>query len=313
MNHNPLLIGNLFISKPLIQGGMAVRISTAKLAAAVSNEGGLGVIGASGMSEDELREEIRQAKSLTDKPFGVNIMAAVSNFSKLLKVAVEEKISAVFVGAGFSKDFIKLCKEKGIAAVPIVSSVKAAVLSEKLGADAVVLEAGGAGGHLGTLTPLFNLLEDVVASVKIPVIAAGGLITRKEIKEAFKKGAKGVQLGTIFAASKESNAHENFKEAYLQARSEDIVIIESPAGLPGRALKNKFVEQVVLGKKKHEPKFVKTCVKCLKKCKRTFCILDALICAQMGYTEEGLIFVGEKVEKVKRVKTVHEIFKELGF
>jgi NAD(P)H-dependent flavin oxidoreductase YrpB (nitropropane dioxygenase family) len=313
MNYSPLLIGSLVIPKPLIQGGMAVRISTAELAAAVSNEGGLGIIGASGMSEDELREEIRRAKSLTDKPFGVNIMAAISNFSELLKVAVEENVGAVFVGAGFSRDFIKICKENGVAAVPIVSSVKAAVLSERLGADAVVLEAGGAGGHLGTLEPLFSLLEDVSASVKIPVIAAGGLITREEIEKAFKMGAKGVQLGTIFAASNESNAHQNFKEAYLSARNIKHCIIESPAGLPGRALNNEFVKKVVLGDEKHNPKFIKACIKCLKKCKKTFCILDALICAQKGYIDEGLIFVGEKVGEVKKIKSVSEIFKELGF
>lgn len=312
-SRKPLIIGDLIIEKPIVQGGMAVRISTAELAVSVSECGGLGIIGASGMDAEELRVEIRKARSLTSKPIGVNIMAAVSAFNELLKVALEEKVDAVFVGAGFSREFISAAKEAGVKAIPIISSKKAAVLSEKLGADALVFESGEAGGHLGTLEGTFELLSDIAESVNVPLIAAGGLINSKDIQRAFDEGASAVQLGTIFAASEESNAHPDYKNYYVNAKSEDIVIIESPAGLPGRALKNKFVEEVVLTGRRHEPKFIKTCIKCLKKCKRNFCILDALICAQKGYVDEGLIFCGSRVEEVKEIKSVKDIFHELGF
>lgn len=309
----PLVIGDLIVEKPIIQGGMAVRISTAELAAAVSEAGGLGVIGASGMTPEEFRMEIKKAKKLTSKPFGVNIMAAVSAFDELLRVALEEKVGAVFVGAGFLRDFIQKAKDAGVKAIPIVSSLKAALIFERLGADAVVVESGEAGGHLGTFEKTFEIFPQIAESLKIPVIVAGGLVNKEEIARAFSLGAKGVQLGTLFAASLESAAHDDFKKMYLQARNEDAVIIESPAGLPGRAIKNKFVSEIVFGGSKHKPKFVTSCIKCLKKCKRTFCILDALICAQKGYVDEGLVFCGANVGSVKEIKSAEEIIKELGF
>lgn len=308
-----LQIGDLFIEKPIIQGGMAVRISTAELAAAVSNAGGLGVIGASGMDADELKSEIRKARSLTSKPFGVNIMAAVSAFKELLDVCLEEKVEAVFVGAGFSREFIEMAKEAKVKAIPIVSSLKAALLSEKLGADAVVVESGEAGGHLGTLEKTWTLLKEISGKIKIPIIAAGGIFNKNDVRKAFLLGASAVQLGTVFAASKESNADENFKMVYINSSESDVVIIESPAGLPARAIKTRFVEEVIFKKKRHKPKFIKSCIRCLKKCSRAFCLLDSLICAQKGLLEDGLFFCGSRVGEVKEIKPAAEIISELGF
>ncbi len=309
----PLRIKSFEIEKPLIQGGMAVRISTSNLSAAVSEAGGLGIIGASGMDEEELRKEIREARKLTKAPIGVNIMVAISNFAELVRVSLEEKVDAIFAGAGFSRDYIDACKQTETAAVPIVSSIKAAKIAEKLGADAVVVESGDAGGHLGTSLSLNEIFREIKEELKIPVIAAGGLINKVDIEEAFNMGADAVQLGTIFAGAEESNAHPDFKKKYIEAREEDIVIIDSPAGLPGRAIMNEFVRKVAFGGEKHKPKFIKTCIKCLKKCKRNFCILDALISAQRGYVEEGIVFCGKKVSEFKKVMSVKEVFAELGF
>lgn len=310
---NPLQIGDLLIEKPIVQGGMAVRISTAELAAAVSEEGGLGVIGASGMTPDELRREIRKARDLTSKPIGVNIMAAISAFNDLLKVCLEERVEAIFVGAGFSREFLAMVKQSGSKAIPIVSSSKAASIAERLSADAVVFESGEAGGHLGTDRKTFEVLGEIVSAVSIPVIAAGGMTKKEELERAFEMGASAVQLGTVFAASKESAAHADFKNYYIRAKSDDVVIIQSPAGLPGRALLNRFVKEVVFAGKTHTPKYIKSCIRCLKKCTRSFCILDALMCAKKGHVEEGVVFCGAGVENVRQIKSVKEILKDLGF
>ncbi len=307
----PLKIGIKEIAVPIIQGGMAVRISTAPLAAEVANQGGVGVIGASGMSEDELRREIREARSLSKGLIGVNIMVAITQFKDLLRVALGEKVDFVLAGAGFSRDLFLMAKDTGVEVLPIVSSKKAAQISEKLGAKAVVLESGEAGGHLGTDKPLFSILSKVVEAVKIPVIAAGGILYSEDIKKAFQAGAQGVQIGTRFAASVESNPHQNWKNYYLQARPEDVVLIESPAGLPGQAIKNSLIEKIISKGKEYKPKIIKTCQNCLKKCKRNFCILDTLILAQQGDVENGLIFSGKRVGEIKEILPVKDIFQGL--
>lgn len=309
-----LKIGSKEIAVPIIQGGMAVRISTAYLAAEVANQGGVGVIGASGMSEEELRQEIREARALSrlfKGLIGVNIMVAITQFKDLLRVALEEKVDFVLAGAGFSRDLFLMAKDTGVELLPIVSSVKAAQISEKLGAKAVVLESGEAGGHLGTDKPLFSILSQVVKSVKIPVIAAGGILYPEDIKRAFQEGARGVQMGTRFAASEESNPHQNWKDYYLQAKPEDVVIIESPAGLPGQAIRNLLIEKIIRKSKEYKPRIIKTCQNCLKKCKRNFCILDTLILAQQGDVENGLIFSGKRVGEIKEILPVKEIFRRL--
>lgn len=291
---------------------MAVRISGAELAAAVSEEGGLGVIAGSGLSEEEFRQEIRRARSLTSKPIGVNLMRALTRFFELLKVALEEKVEVVIVGAGFSRDFISMCRDAGSEPVPVVSSAKAAMISEKAGASAVVVEAGEAGGHLGTLRSLKEVLPEVLAAVRLPVVAAGGILTAREIREVLDAGASGVQLGTIFAASKESGAHADFKRRYIEAGKEDVVLIDSPAGLPGQAIRNRLVDEVIILKARYVPRIIKKCQKCLAKCTHSFCILDALVLAQRGYVDEGLIFAGKSVARINEVLSVKEIFQKLG-
>ncbi|MDW7675142.1 MAG: nitronate monooxygenase [Bacillota bacterium] len=302
-----LKIGNLVAKLPIIQGGMAVRISTAPLAAAVANEGGIGLIAATGMSVEELKEEIRKARELTDGIIGINIMFAVTEFANLVKTAINEKIDLIVSGAGFSRDMFLWGEESGIPIVPIVSSGKFAKLAEKLGAAAVVVEGKEAGGHLGTDRPMREIVPEVKEVVSIPVIAAGGIVDGEDIVDAFRLGADGVQMGTRFAASFESGASKEFKDLYLSSGHQQVVLIDSPVGLPGRALMNEFAEKLLSG----NAPAPKKCLSCLKKCSKRFCILDALNNAQLGNLLEGLVFSGEKVEKIKEILSVKEIVRNL--
>lgn len=301
-----LKIASLSPRYPIVQGGMAIRLSTSNLASTVANAGGIGLIAATGMSPDELRGEIANARRLSKGVIGINIMFASNDFELLTKVAIEEKIDLIVQGAGFSRDIFKWCKDAGIPFVPIVSSGKLAATSEKLGASAVVAEGKEAGGHLGTDKEMFSLLEEVVASVNIPVIAAGGIVSSDDMKKAFALGASGVQMGTIFVASKESNASDRMKEVYLKAGKDDIVLIDSPVGLKGQAIRNEFTEKVARGEAAP-----KTCDRCLKRCSRNFCIKRALINAQEGNLEEGLIFSGGNVDHIKEILPAAEIIKGL--
>lgn len=302
-----LKIGNLVARVPIIQGGMAIRISTSKLAAAVANEGGIGLIAASGMSFDELRTEIRLARSMTTGIIGINIMVAAREFSGIVKTAIDEGIDLVVAGAGFSRDIFGLGKESGTPIVPIVSSAKLARISEKLGAAAIIVEGKEAGGHLGTDQSLHSLLPDIVKAVKIPVIGAGGIMNGFDIVETLKFGVAGVQMGTRFAASNESNAAPALKAFYLKARPEDIVLINSPVGLPGRALRNPFAEKII----ESTAPAPETCDGCLKHCLRNFCIIKALIRAQQGDVETGLVFTGEYIHKIDEILSVKEIFRRI--
>ena len=301
-----LKIGTKIARVPIIQGGMAIRLSTAKLAAAVANQGGIGLIAASGMTNYELRYEIRLARSLTSGIIGINVMVAARKFSEIVKTAIDEGIDLVVAGAGFSRDMFGLGQESGTPIVPIVSSVKLAKISQRLGAAAIVVEGKEAGGHLGTDTSVKNLIPDIRMAVDIPVIAAGGVMNGQDIVDLIKMGANGVQMGTRFAASEESNAAPALKEFYLKARAEDVVVIQSPVGLPGRAVRNPFVEKILVG-----PVPVKTCDACLKNCKQNFCIIRALIRAQQGDVETGLVFTGEYIHRIKEILSVKEIFSRL--
>ena len=176
-----------------------------------------------------------------------------------------------------------------------------------MGAAAVILEGKEAGGHLGTDQPLHVLLPEIKNAVKIPVIAAGGLITGRDILEIIKLGADGVQMGTRFAASEESNAAPALKEFYLKAKPEDVVVIHSPVGLPGRAIRNPFAEKILEGMAPTPD----TCDACLKHCERNFCIIKALIRAQQGDVETGLVFTGEYIHKIDEILPVKEIFARL--
>ena len=302
-----LRIGHLVAKVPIIQGGMAIRISTARLAAAVAEEGGIGLIAASGMALDELRHEIRLARSLTKGIIGINAMVAARQFADLVKTAIDEGIDLVVAGAGFSRDMFGLGKESATPIVPIVSSVKLAKISEMLGASAIVVEGKEAGGHLGTDLSMREIVPDISKAVKIPVVAAGGVIYGRDIVDAIKLGASGVQMGTRFAASLESNAAPALKEFYLKAKPEDVVLIKSPVGLPGRAVKNPFAEKILEG----AAPLPQTCDACLKHCERNFCIIKALIRAQQGDVDTGLVFTGEYIHKIDEILSVKEIFARL--
>ncbi|MBI5418064.1 nitronate monooxygenase [Candidatus Poribacteria bacterium] len=308
-----LRIGNLVAPIPIIQGGMAVRVSTAPLAAAVANEGGIGIIGASGMGLEELRDQIRRAKELTKGIVGVNIMVALTNFIKMVKIAIEEKVDLVVAGAGFSKDVFHLGKESGTPIVPIVSSLRLAKIGESLGASAIVVEGKEAGGHLGTDISIKTLIPDIVKGVKLPVIAAGGIMDGKDVAAMFKLGVNGVQMATRFVASIECEVSDKFKQMYLNAREEDIMIIRSPVGLPGRAIKNVFADKLMKG----NAPAPEACDNCLKHCTGEYCILQALDNTRLGKIDNGVVFSGENVYRLKDllpfkdILPVKEIFRRI--
>lgn len=304
----PALIIDKIVAKiPIIQGGMATRVSTSRLAAAVANEGGIGVIAATGMTPGELLQEIKTARKLSSGIIGINVLFAVRDFALLVKTALDEGIDLVISGAGVARDMYKWGKDAATPIVPIVSSAKLASMCEKMGASAVVVEGKEAGGHLGTDRSVRDILPEVRSAVNIPVIAAGGIINGADIREAFTWGANAVQMATRFAASVESNASDAFKEMYLRARHEDVVVIQSPVGLPGRGLKNAFTDRLF----NHEDLTPDKCNACLKKCAKNFCIMDALDNAQRGSVEDGLVFCGEQVERIKEILSVKKIFKNI--
>ena len=304
-----LKIGNLVAQVPIIQGGMAIRLSTARLASAVANEGGIGLIAASGMEEQELRTEIRLARKLTNGKgiIGINCMVAARAFKHLIVTAAQEGVDLIVAGAGFSRDIFAVGREYNVAVVPIVSSVKLAKISEKLGASAIVVEGTEAGGHLGTQQSIKEILPDIVKSVTIPVIAAGGATCGQDIADLLKLGANGVQMGSRFAASEESNGARFLKEMYLKMVKEDVVQIDSPVGYKGRAIRSPFAQLSLEGR---APLPI-TCDACLKHCTHQFCIIRALSRAQQGDVETGLIFTGAHMWKIHEILPVKEIFRRL--
>lgn len=307
MKFPELKIGNLIPKYPIIQGGMAIRISTSRLAAAVANAGGIGIIAATGMENDELKSEIRQAREKTNGIIGVNIMYAATRFKELVNTALEEGIDLITQGAGFSRDIFRWCAEAKTPLLSIVSTTKLAKIAEGLGAAAVVVEGKEAGGHLGTDLSMRVLVPLVKEAVSVPVIAAGGIVDVHDLKEALALGADGVQMGIRFAASEEANGSPALKEAYVRAQSKDIVIIQSPVGLPGRAIRNTFSDNLLSGKVECS----KACDGCLKKCSGTFCIMEALVNAQQGILDKGLIFSGEFIDKITEILSVEKIMSNL--
>lgn len=306
-----LHIGKLTANIPIIQGGMAVRISTGRLAGAIAAAGGIGTIGASGMAFDELAREIKIARELAKGGIvGINIMYAAKEFLGIVYTAVKEKVDFIASGAGFSRDLFKIGREFKVAVLPIVSSARLAMTARRLGADAIIVEGKEAGGHLGTDESIEKIIPEVKAAVSgIPVIAAGGITDGCDIVRMFKLGADGVQIATRFVLAEECNASEEYKKVYQNAKKEDVVIITSPVGMPGRALKTKFVEKIL---DKTVPKPV-GCDYCLKKCNLEYCIIQALINSQRGDVENGVVFSGENVWKIKdrRIKPAKEIMADL--
>jgi len=286
---------------------MAVRVATAGLAAAVANEGGIGIIAGTGLSVQALKEEIRKAREMTAGVFGINVLFAATQFAQLVKVSLQEKVDFIISGAGFSRDVFAWGKECNIPVLSIVSSARLAKMAEKLGAAAVVVEGKEAGGHLGTDKPVFEILPEVVSAVSIPVIAAGGIMDGYDIAKALSLGAKGVQMATRFVASEECEASDNFKKMFLDGKLEDSVIIDSPVGMPGRAIRNLLTERVAAKKLPA----VKKCNGCLKVCSNSFCILDALEKAVEGDVENGLVFSGEFFHRIKSILPVKKIFAQL--
>lgn len=231
----------LGIEYPIIQGGMAW-VATAELAAAVSNAGGLGLIAAGGAPADVVREQIKKARTLTDKPFGVNVMLMSPFSDEVMEVVIEEKPAVVATGAGNPGKYIERLKEAGIKIMPVIASVAMAKRMEKAGADAVIAEGTEAGGHIGELTTMV-LTPQVVDAVSIPVVSAGGYADSRGTKAAFALGADGIQVGTRFICSTECIAHENFKNAILKAKDRDAVVTGRSTGAPVRALKNKLTKE----------------------------------------------------------------------
>jgi len=337
-----LIIGDLKINPPIIQGGMGVRVSKSSLASAVSNTGALGVIASVGLghevdseidyeksSADALKGEILKAKAKTNNPIGVNIMVALTNYDSLVRVCVENNVDVIISGAGLPLKLPQLTAGSKIKIVPIVSSGRAANIictnwSRKYNRlpDAIVVEGPLAGGHLGFSRDelVANIsLENIVIEVidvannfgkNIPVIAAGGIFDGKDIARFLKLGASGVQMATRFVCTYECDASMAFKETYLKAKKEDVMIIDSPVGLPGRVIKNKFVKRILSGEK---IKF-----KCPYKCLRTcdvanvnYCIADALVNSAKGDMEKGFAMCGQNAYRIDKVISVKELIDEL--
>ena len=231
----------LGIEYPIVQGGMAW-VAEYHLAAAVSNAGGLGLIGAGGAPAEWVREQIKKAKELTDKPFGVNIMLMNPEADAIAKVVAEEGVKVVTTGAGNPEKYMAMWKEAGVKVIPVVASVALAKRMERCGADAVVAEGCEAGGHIGENTTMV-LIPQIVDAVNIPVIAAGGIADGRGVAAAFMLGARGVQLGTHFVVTEECQAHENYKKCILKARDIDSRVTGRSTGHPVRALRNKMTRE----------------------------------------------------------------------
>ncbi|MBN2667705.1 MAG: nitronate monooxygenase [Bacteroidales bacterium] len=345
----PLKIGDLTIPIPIIQGGMGVGISLSGLASAVADEGGVGTIATVGTglihwnSDKTFRQnnidgvvlEIRKARQATNGVLAVNIMSVLTNFSDLVQAALKEKIDIIFSGAGLPLDLPKYkTKENNTKLVPIVSSGRAALIIAKKWLqnynylpDAFVVEGPEAGGHLGfSMNDLkdkkFNLktlLREVLEVTKdfkikynkeIPVIVAGGITTGQQIREFLQLGASAVQMGTNFIATNECDANDNFKQAFINSEKKDIRLIESPVGLPGRAIENDFLLAAERGEKR--PKSCK--YHCIKSCnpKTTdYCIAEALLSAYDGNFDSGFAFSGVNGYKIKSITSVKEVFQRL--
>ena len=348
MNIPKLQIGNLTAEIPIVQGGMGVRISLASLAAAVAEEGGIGTISSIGLgdfeaaqtdyeqiSREALQEEIRKARAMTKGVLAVNFMGVLSNVEDLLQTAVREGIKMIVFGAGLPMRLPKIVDDQSVNLVPIVSSARGAELILRgwakrfeRTAGAIILEGPLAGGHLGFTAEQLDHLEDysldklvpeLVEAVKpfedrfghaIPVIAAGGIFDGRDIARMLSLGASGVQMATRFVCTAECDASQEFKQTYLDATEEDIVIIKSPVGLPGRAVRNKFLKDL----EKVDKLRINCLYHCLTVCKvaeARFCIAQALVNAYKGDIDHGLVFCGQNAHRIDKIVTVKELIAEL--
>ena len=289
----------LHIKYPFIQGGMA-NIATGTFAAAVSNAGGLGLIGAGGMNTEMLREEIRICKSLTDKPFGVNLMLMNPEGDQMAEMIVEEGVKIVTTGAGSPAKYMARWKENGMMVMPVVSSSLIAKKMEQCGADAVIAEGTESGGHVGEMTTM-ALVPQIVDAVSIPVIAAGGIADGRQLTAAFALGAVGVQLGTCLLVSKECPIHEAYKAALLKAKDNDTIVTGRIAGTPVRILKNQMAREYV----KNE----KAGMGIMELEKFTLGSLRRAVFE--GDTKRGSLMAGQVVGQLKDIRPLAKILDEL--
>lgn len=345
----PLIIGNKSARIPVIQGGMGVGVSRSKLAGAVAKAGGVGIISTAqigydeeGFEQDEkgcnlraIKKHIELAKAQADGGLvGVNVMVALQEYKEHVEAAVEAGADVVICGAGLPMDLPELVKGSDTKFAPIVSSEKAALLLLKrwdkkyeTTADFIVIEGPKAGGHLGfsvdQLADMDHLdydaeIQKIIACKKpfeekygrhIPVIVAGGIFDYDDVCHAIELGADGVQVATRFVATEECDASDRYKQAYIDAEESDVQIIKSPVGMPGRAIRNAFIEQVEKGR---QP--ITKCYRCIKSCKPAeipYCITKALVNAVEGDLDNGLIFAGSNVGRIKEMTTVPALMKEL--
>ncbi len=246
----------LGIEHPIIQGGMAWT-ATAELAAAVSNAGGLGIIGAGHMPTDLLREQIRNAKAATDKPFGVNLMLLTPHIDELVQLVLDENVPVVTTGAGNPGKYMDALKAQGIKVLPIAPSTALAKRLEAVGADAIIGEGMEAGGHIGELTTMV-LTPQLVDVVSIPVVAAGGIADGRGVAAAFALGAEGVQVGTRFMCAEECTIHPDVKAQVVKAKDRDTVVTGRSTGHPVRVLKNKLAKQIIELDRDNKPEEIET-------------------------------------------------------
>ncbi|MHB1128297.1 MAG: NAD(P)H-dependent flavin oxidoreductase [Bacillota bacterium] len=348
MKLESLIIGDLTVNIPIIQGAMGIGVSKANLAAAVANEGGMGVIAGIqiGFLEPDFEDntldannralinEIRKARELSPHGIiGVNFMVCSNNYEKFVRTAVEEEIDIIISGAGLPKELPAIVEGSKTKIAPIVSSGRSANLICKLWdkrfnriPDLIVVEGPNAGGHLGysmeelaqdklDLAIIFNEVLAAVKpyeekyKVKIPVAVAGGIFTGKDIAHYLKLGASAVQMATRFIATEECDAHIDYKNMFVNAKEGDIQLLNSPVGMPGRAIRNKFIEQL-----ENAPIKINKCYGCIKPCnpkEAQFCISKALINAVKGNVDEGLVFSGSNAHRIDKIVKVKELIRHL--
>ncbi len=289
----------LNIKYPIIQGGMA-NIATGEFAAAVSNAGGLGLIGAGGMNVETLKENIHRCRELTDKPFGVNIMLMNPQAEEMAQLVIDEKVQIITTGAGNPGVYMKAWKEAGIKVLPVVPSVALAKRMERAGADAVIVEGCEAGGHIGEMTTM-ALVPQVVDAVNIPVIAAGGVASGRQLLAVYALGACGAQIGTILLGSVECPIHENYKNAVIKAKDTGTIVTGRIGGTPVRILKNKMAKEYV--KKEREGATLEELeVYTLGSLRKA--VFD-------GNVDEGSLMAGQVAGMVNEIKPVKDILERL--
>ncbi|MBP7303761.1 MAG: enoyl-[acyl-carrier-protein] reductase FabK [Fervidobacterium sp.] len=287
----------LNIQYPILMGGMSWA-GTPKLAAAVSNAGGLGIIGAGAMRAEHLKAAIDQIRTLTDKPFGVNIILVSPSADELVDLVIQEHVPVVTFGAGNPSKYIERLKEADIKVIPVVASDNMARMMERIGADAVIAEGMESGGHIGEVTTLV-LVNAVCRAVSIPVVAAGGIADGKAMAAMFALGAEGIQMGTRFIATKEADTHQNFKNLIVKSNIRDTVVTGATLGHPARVIETRFAKKVKELEVKSLQEAEEILVGSLRKA-----VVD-------GNIEEGSFMAGQCVGLINDIKPVEEVIRDI--